>query len=216
MTTIVLADEHHVVRQGLRVLLETEPDFQVVGEAAEAQAAIQLVERLQPEVLILDLMMPDLKSLQVIRQVSQRSPQTRVVILSMVANQIHVLGALKNGAAGYVLKKSTAAELFRAVREVTNGQRYLDLSFSEEDIETYLKEASQTDPYDLLTPRQREILHLIAEGYTSSQIAARLVISPRTVEVHRANLMRTLGLRSQADLIRYLLLRGILPPEDKL
>jgi DNA-binding NarL/FixJ family response regulator len=126
-----------------------------------------------------------------------------------------VLEALKNGVAGYVLKKSTAAELFRAVREVTNGQRYLDLSFSEADIETYLKEASKTDPYDLLTARQREVLHLIAAGYTSAQIAVRLVISPRTVEVHRANMMRKLGLRTQADLIRYVLLRGFLPPEDK-
>jgi DNA-binding NarL/FixJ family response regulator len=215
MTTIVLADEHHIVRQGLRVLLEAEPDFCVVGEATDGHAAIQLVERLQPEVLILDLMAPELKGLEVIRQVSQRSPQTRMVILSIVANQIHVLEALRNGAASYVLKKSTAAELFRAVREVTNGRRYLGFSLSEADIETYLKEASKTDSYDLLTARQREILHLIAQGCTSTQIAARLAISPRTVEAHRANLMRKLGLYTQTDLIRYLLLRGILPLEDK-
>lgn len=216
--TIILADDHHLVRQGLRVLLETEPDFQVVGEAAEGQEAVQLVERLRPDVLILDLMMPDLRGLEIIRQVRQRSPRTRMVILSMVANKAYVLEALKNGAAGYVLKKSTAAELFRAVREVTAGRRYLSPPLSEDDIETLIKkaEASKTDPYELLTAREREVLQLIVEGYTNAEIAAQLVISPRTVEFHRANLRRKLGAHTRADLIRAALQRRILPAEGAL
>jgi len=129
MTTIVLADDHHVMRQGLRALLEAEPDFYIVGEASDGREAAQLVERLQPDVLVLDLMMPGLSGLEVTRQVRQRSPQTRVVILSMYANKAYVLEALRNGAAGYVLKKSTADELVRAMREVTTGRRYLSPPF---------------------------------------------------------------------------------------
>jgi DNA-binding NarL/FixJ family response regulator len=218
MTTIVLADDHHIVRQALRALLEAEPDFRIVGEAGDGREAVQLAERLRPEVLVLDLMMPGLGGLEVTRQVRQRSPQTRVVILSMYTNKAYVLEALRNGAAGYVFKKSTAAELIRAVRQVTIGRRYLSPPLSEEDIETYLKkaEASHTDPYELLTTRQREVLHLIVEGHPNVEIATRLVISPRTVEFHRAELMRKLGARTQADLIRYALQRGILPPEDQL
>jgi two-component system, NarL family, response regulator NreC len=217
MTTIVLADDHHVVRQGLRALLEAEPDFHIVGEAADGREVAQLVERLQPEVLVLDLMMPGLSGLEVTRQVRQRSPQTRVVILSMYADEAYVLEALRNGAAGYVLKKSTADELVRAMREVTTGRRYLSPPLSEKDIETLMKEAdeSKQDPYELLTSREREVLHLIAEGHTNAEVAAMLVISPRTVEFHRANLMRKLGMRTQADLIRYALQRRILPPEDE-
>jgi len=218
MTTIFLADDHHVVRQGLRALLEAEPDFRIVGEAGGGREAVQLVERLRPEVLVLDLMMPGLSGLEVTRQVRRRSPQTRIIILSMYANIGYVLETLKNGAVAYVLKKSTADELVRAVRQVTTGRRYLSPPLSEQDLETYLKkaEASRTDPYELLTTRQREVLHLIVEGYTNAEIAARLVISPRTVEFHRAELMRKLGARTQADLIRLALQRGILPPEDEL
>jgi DNA-binding NarL/FixJ family response regulator len=218
MTTIVLADDHHVMRQGLRALLETEPDFQIVGEAGDGRETVQLVERLQPEVLVLDLRMPGLSGLEVTRQVQQRSPQTRVVILSMYANTAYVLEAWRNGAAGYVLKKSTADELVRAVRQVTAGQRYLSPPLSEQAIETLIKkaEAAKTDPYELLTAREREVMHLIVEGYTNTEIAARLVISPRTVEFHRANLMRKLGVRTQADLIRYALRRNLLPPENEL
>lgn len=218
MTTIILADDHHVVRQGLQALLEAEPDFQIVGEAAEGREAVQLVERLQPEVLILDLMMPSLSGLEVTRQVRQRSPRTRVVILSMYADEAYVLEALRNGAAGYVLKKSTADELVRAVREVTTGRRYLSPPLSEKGVETLMKEAdeSKQDPHELLTSREREVLPLIAEGHTNAEIADRLVISPRTVEFHRANLMRKLGTRTQADLIRYALQRNILPPNGDL
>ncbi len=215
MTTIVLADDHHVVRQGLRSLLEAEPDFSVVGETGDGLEAAQLVERLQPDVLVLDLMMPGLNGLAVTRQVNQRSRHTCVVILSMYANEAYVLEALRAGAAAYVLKESTAAELVRAVREAVAGRRYLSPPLSERAIESYMQkaESAELDPYETLTAREREVLHLVTEGHTNAEIAARLFISRRTVESHRANLMRKLGLRTQTDLIRYALRRGILPME---
>jgi two-component system response regulator NreC len=215
MTTIVLADDHHVVRQGLRSLLDAEPDFSVVGETGDGVEAAQLAERLRPDVLVLDLMMPGLNGLEVTRQVSQRSPQTRVVILSMHANEAHVLEALRAGAVAYVLKESTSAELVRAVREAVAGRRYLSPPLSERAIEAYMQKAESValDPYETLTAREREVLYLVAEGHTNAEIADRLFISRRTVETHRANLMRKLDLRTQTDLISYALRRGILPME---
>jgi two-component system response regulator NreC len=216
MTTIVLADDHHIVRQGLRTLLEAEPDFRLIGEAGDGLETAQLVERLKPDLLIIDLMMPGLNGLEVTRQVSQRSPHTRVVILSMHANEAYVLEALRNGAAGYVLKDSNVADLVQAVREVVAGRRYLSAPLSERAIEAYLQkaEAATLDPYETLTTREREVLHLVAEGHTNAEIADRLSISPRTAETHRANMMRKLDLRTQTSLIRYALRRGILPIED--
>jgi len=215
MTTIVLADDHHVVRQGLRSLLEAEPDFSVVGETGDGLEAAQQVERLQPDALVLDLMMPGLNGLEVTRQVSRRSPRTCVVILSMYANEAYVLEALRAGAAAYVLKESTSAELVRAIREAIAGRRYLSPPLSERAIESYMQkaESAELDPYETLTAREREVLHLVAEGHTNAEIAGRLFISRRTVETHRTNLMRKLGLRTQTDLIRYALRRGILPME---
>jgi two-component system response regulator NreC len=214
VTTIVLADDHHVVRQGLRSLLEAEPDFSVVGEAGDGLEAAQLIECLRPDVLVLDLMMPGLNGLEVTRQVSQRSPRTHVVILSMHPNEAYVLEALRAGAAAYVLKESTSAELVRAVREAVAGWRYLSPPLSERAIEAYMQRAESAvlDPYETLTAREREIL-LAAEGHTNAEIADRLFISRRTVETHRANLMRKLGLRTQTDLISYALRQGILPME---
>jgi DNA-binding NarL/FixJ family response regulator len=215
MTTIMLADDHPVVRQGLRALLGAEPDFRLIGEAGDGLEAVQLVERLQPHVLVLDLMMPGLNGLEVTRQVSQRSPQTRIIILSMHANEAYVLEALRNGAAGYVLKDSSVTDLVQAVREVAAGRRYLSPPLSERVIDAYVQKAKEAtlDVYETLTAREREVLHLAAEGLTNPEIAARLFISPRTAEIHRANLMRKLSLHTQTDLIRYALRRGILPME---
>ena len=215
-TAIVLADDHHVVRQGLRGLLEAEPDFSIAGEAADGLQAVDLVDRVKPDVLVIDLMMPGLSGLDVTRQVRQRSPRTHIVILSMHSNEAYVLEALRNGAAAYVLKDSTAADLVHAVREVVAGRRYLSPPLSERAIETYAEKAKSTslDAYETLTTREREVLHLAAEGYTNTAIGDRLSISPRTVETHRANLMRKLGLDTQTDLIRYALHRGIIPLQD--
>ena len=216
MTTIVLADDHQLVRQGFRALLEAQPDLSVIGEASDGREAIDLVERLKPHVLIVDLRMPGLNGLEVTRRVSQRVPHTRIIILSMHANEAYVLEALRYGADAYVLKDSSAAELVRAVREVIAERYYLSPPLSQRAIEAYLQkaESATSDPYDTLTSREREVFQLAAEGNNNAEIAARLSISPRTAEAHRASIMRKLGLHTQADLIRYALRRGIIALEN--
>jgi two-component system, NarL family, response regulator NreC len=211
--TILLADDHHVMRQGLRMLLEAQENFRVVAEAGDGLEAVKLAEHLKPHVLIVDLMMPGINGLEVARQVSHHSPQTRIIVLSMYGHEPYVLEALRNGAVGYVLKDANAAELLRAVHEVVAGRRYLSPPLSEQAIEAYLQKAQDAglDLYETLTTREREVLQLAAEGRTNADIAAVLYVSPRTVETHRAHLMHKLGLRTQADLIRYALKRGILP-----
>lgn len=213
--SILLADDHQVVRLGLRTLLEAEPDFRIVGEAKDGLEAKTLVERLKPDVLVVDMMMPGLNGLEVVRQVAALSPTTRAIVLSMQANEAYVLEALKHGAAGYILKQSDLSDVVRAIREVVAGLSYLSPQLSQRAIESYREKASAvaTDQYDALTAREREVLQLAAEGHTSAEIAQRLVISQRTVEMHRANLMRKLSLKTQTDLVRYAMWRGILPNE---
>lgn len=213
--TIVLADDHQVVRHGLRVLLEAEPDFKIIGEASDGLEALEMLEHSQPDILILDLMMPGMNGLEVARQAGKSSPRTNVVVLSMHTNEAYVVEALRAGAKAYVLKSSTSDELVRAIREAVAGRRYLSAPLSEQAIEVYTRkaEAAIVDPYDMLTDRERMILQLAAEGHTSAEMAAKLSISPRTAETHRSNLMRKLGLRTQSDLIRYAIRRGVLPME---
>jgi len=216
VTTIVLADDHHVVRRGLRALLEAEPGFQVIGEAGDGLQAVQLVENLQPDILVSDLMMGGINGIEVTRQVCKCSPKTGVVILSMYGSESYVLEALRAGAKAYILKESTADELVRAVHKVASGHRYLGPPLSDQAIEAYMQkaEATKIDPYETLTSREREVLHLVAQGNTNAEIAKKLFISQRTVEVHRANMMAKLGLRTQAQLLRYAVRRGILPPNE--
>jgi two-component system response regulator NreC len=212
MITLLIADDHHIVRHGLRAVFDAESDFLVVGEAEDGSMTLELVSRLKPHVLIVDLMMPGLGGLEVTRQVRQRYPATRVIVLSMHANEAYVLEALRNGAMGYVLKDTRASVLVQAIREVIAGRYYLSPPLSERAIIAYVQtsDASAADPYHALTAREREVLHLAAEGLSNTELAAKLTIGIRTVETHRANLMSKLGLQSQTDLIRYALRRGII------
>jgi DNA-binding NarL/FixJ family response regulator len=216
LTTIILADDHHVVRQSFRILLEAESGFQVLGEAASGLEAINLVERLRPDVLVIDIMMPDLNGIEAVRRVKKQFPKTVIVILSMHENEAYVLEALRAGVSAYVLKKSTAQELVYAIEQGVAGHLFLSPPLSEHAIEAYLQKSEGTvlDRYDTLTAREREVLYLAAEGLNHTEIATRLSISPRTVEMHHGNLMRKLHLRNQTDLIRFALQRGILPLED--
>jgi len=193
-----------------------EPDFSVVGEGANGSEIADLVERLQPDVLIVDMMMPGLNGAEVTRQITQRSPRTRVIILSMYSNEAYILAALRNGAMGYVLKTVSPEVLCEAVRTVMAGQRYLCPPLTEKAIEAYIQKAETAtlDMYETLTPREREVLQLAVEGHNNTQIGERLAISPRTVESHREKIMQKLGLRSYPELIRYALKRGILPMEE--
>ena len=217
MITIVLADDHQIVRQGLRTILDHEHDLSVVAEASNGLEAVQRVEEMQPDVLVTDLLMPGLNGMGVTRQVRQRFPDTNVVILSMHSDESYVLEALRNGATGYVLKDSSASYLVEAVRNAATGRHYLSDAISERAIEAYVDKArkAETDAYDTLTAREQEILQLTVEGNTSAQVAEILSISPRTVETHRRNLMGKLNLRNQADLIRYAYERGLLATNHK-
>lgn len=209
--SIILADDHPIVRQGLRTVIESEPDFDVVAEACDGLEAIEAVERLKPQVVVLDLQMPHLNGLEVVQQVTSRFPATSSILLSMHRDESYVLQGLQYGAAAYVLKDANISELVFAIREVVAGRRYLSPPLSENAIEAYVQKAKGTmhDPGATLTNREREVLHLAAEGWNNGQIAERLVISPRTAETHRNRVMRKLDLHSQSELIRYALKRGI-------
>ncbi len=214
-TKVVLADDHQIVRQGLRVLLEAEADMEVIGEVSEGLGVADAVTCLCPDVLVLDLMMPGLNGLEVTRQVSQRSPNVRIIVLSMHANEAYVMEALRNGAAGYVLKEASTETLVTAIRTTIEGRRYLCPPLSEMAMEAFLQKAQNvaTDPYDTLTGREREVLQLAAEGHTNAAIAERLSISPRTAEVHRARIMEKLQLHNQTGLIKYAIRKGLLSVE---
>ena len=215
MPTIVLADDHHIVRQGFRALLDSVPSFTVVGEAANGLAAVDLVEKLHPQILIVDLMLPGLNGLEVINQTRHRAPKTHVIVLSMHADEAYVIQALGNGASGYVLKDSKVGDLVQAINTVLADGYYLSPPLSERALDSYVQAAESvtTDPYQNLTSREREVFNLVAEGNTSGEIAEKLSISSRTVEVHRANMMRKLNLHTPTELIRYALKKGILPPD---
>ena len=214
--SIVLADDHPLVRRGMRSLLESEPGFAIVGEAGDGLETVRIVERLQPDVLVLDIAMPGLNGLEALRIVRQRAPGTRVVVLSMHGSTAFVAAALGSGASAYVLKGGEEENLVRAVRAAAEGKRFLGPPLTERAIDAYIELAKTTelDPHETLTAREREVLQLTAEGKTSSEAAGRLHISPRTVETHRASIMRILGLKSQSDVVRYAVRRGLIPLEE--
>jgi DNA-binding NarL/FixJ family response regulator len=212
MLTLLLADDHGIVRQGLRALLENEADFRLLGEAADGLQAVRLAEREEPDVVIMDLMMPGLNGIEACRQITRRSPRTRVLVLSMHSDVAYAAEAVRAGATGYVLKEACAEELVQAIRAVAVGKHYFSPPLNEAAISAYLRraEGQPLDPFATLTEREREVLQLTAEGSSGVEIAGRLFISPRTVESHRASLMRKLGLHNQKELVRYAVERGIL------
>jgi len=217
MITIVLADDHRVMRQGLRALLDEQADFRVVGEASDGKQALRLVESLRPDVLVADMVMPGINGVELTEQVKWSAPGTAIVILSMYGTEGYVHKAMRAGAKAYVLKDASGSELAEAIRKAVSGERYLSRKLSEHAIDTYIRDM-MPEPHDLdtslvLTGREHEILRKIARGDKNKEIAADLSISPRTVEFHRANIMRKLGLGSQQELFRYCVRAGILKAE---
>lgn len=206
----MLADDHPLMVRGLRDVLATDPSLRVVGEARDGTAVLEAVERLKPDVAIVDLMMPGLNGIEVVRQSARRSPRTRIIILSMHAAESYVLEALRAGARGYVLKECTDTDLVDAVRLVAEGGRYLSSPLSERALEFYLERASpkHEDPVDSLSLRERQVLEMVVQGHSDLEIGAALGISPRTAETHRGKLMRKLGARSRSDLAHFSLQRG--------
>ena len=207
--TILLADDHAIVRQGLRALLETREEFQVIGEAGDGIEALDQVERLHPQITILDIMMPGLNGLEVARQIHTK---TKVIMLSMYKDEGYVATALQNGAMAFVLKDSTSTDLIAAIQSVLQGRRYLCQPFTEEKTRSYQEKFTSTDhpSLDQLTNRERQVLQMVAEGFTTAEIALKLHISPRTVEIHRAHLYEKLGFHSQADLTRFAIQQGMI------
>lgn len=214
--SIVVADDHSIVRHGLKALLEAESDFTVVGEAADGIEAVKVVNQTSPDVLIVDMVMPGQGGLEVIEQVRMSSPRTRIVVLSMHRNEAYVQASLRNGASAYVLKGSPASELMEGIRAVVTGKIYLSQPLSERAIEAYAQRLNpeEMDSFDTLTSREREVLKLTVEGFKTQEIAVQLAISPRTVETHRTNLMNKLDIHSQLELLRYAIKRGLLPREE--
>ncbi|MCL4370841.1 MAG: response regulator transcription factor [Chloroflexi bacterium] len=207
---ILLADDHAVLRAGIRALLELQPDFQVVGDASDGAQAIAAVRALLPDVVLMDLGMPGMDGLAATRQIKEISPNTRILILTQHENKEYVLPALKVGASGYVLKRSEGDELLNAVRTVHAGGTFLDPSVAGLIAEEVRRGSSAQDPYETLSDREREVLLLLAQGKTHKQIGETLFISAKTVDFHRTNLLRKLGLSSRADLTRYAVRRGLI------
>ena len=213
---VMLADDHPTFRRGLRALLETESDIQVIAEARDGRETLDMVERLEPDVLVLDMVLPGLDGAEVTRRIRSRGLRTQVLILSAYADEAYVISALRNGAAGYILKVMDEGRLVEAVRAVAAGERYLSPSLRERGLEAWAEgdEDAPEAPYDALTDREREVLHMVAEGMSNREIAERLHISRRTVETHRLHTMRKLGLKTHCELIRFALRRGIVRTDD--
>jgi DNA-binding NarL/FixJ family response regulator len=213
MTTAIIADDHEIVRRGLRSILQSDGACQVVGEASDGLMATQLVEKHRPTILILDLNMPRLHGIEVLRQVRASSPNTKVIVLSMHNDEPYVIEALRAGAMAYILKGSESVEIARALTEVLAGRRFLSAPLSEWAINALLtKPDDDADPLHSLTSRERMVVQLAAEGLSNAEIAERLFISPRTAETHRTNLLRKLGLHTQTDLVRFAIRKGLLQP----
>jgi DNA-binding NarL/FixJ family response regulator len=211
MTTAIIADDHEIVRRGLRGILEQEGNCRVVAEAADGLAAAQLVELHKPTVLLLDLNLPRLHGLEVLRQVRTGSSHTRVIVLSMHNDEPYVIESLRAGAMAYILKGSESQEISRALQEVLGGRRFLSATLSEWAINALAaKPANDHDPLQALTQRERVVLQIAAEGHSNPEIAEKLFISPRTAETHRTNLLRKLGLQTQTDLVRFAIRKGLI------
>jgi len=212
-TRILLADDHQLMRSGVRLMLEREPDLAVVGEAADGREAVALAKSLKPEVVVMDIGMPNLNGIEAAHQMTQESPELAIVMVSMHSDESYVLRALKAGARGYLLKDSAEADLIKAVHAVAGGKSFFSPAVSKLLLDDYvrkLKRSGTEDAYDLLTPREREILQLIAEGKSNKDIANLLNLSVYTVESHRSNLMEKLNLRGLPELILYAVRRGII------
>jgi two-component system, NarL family, response regulator NreC len=210
---ILLADDHTVMRRGLRLLLEQQADFQVVGEADDGRQAVDLAGSLHPAVAVLDIGMPLLNGIEAARQIIATDPAIAVVVLSMHSDETYVLRALKAGAKGYLLKNSAEADLIQAVRAVAEGKSFFSPAIGRMLLEDYMRQVAKReveDSYDLLTPREKEILQLVAEGKTNKEVANLLKLSLYTVESHRGNILEKLNLHSVPELILYAVRKGII------
>jgi len=210
---ILLADDHNVVRKGLRLLLESQPGFTVIGEAADGREVVEQAEKTRPDVVVLDIAMPKLSGTEAAQRIGEALPGTAIVILSMHSDEGYVLRALKAGAKGYLLKDSAEGDLIEAIKAVSEGKTFFSPEITKILVEDYVREIRTRgleDSYELLTSREREILQLLASGKSNKEVAADLGLSPYTVETHRRNLQEKLNLHSFAELILYAARKGLI------
>jgi DNA-binding NarL/FixJ family response regulator len=208
---IILVDDHKIVRQGMRSLLESQPGFEVIGEACDGEQAIKLLESLSPDIAFMDVMMPNLNGIEVAKIARQRGFKTKLIFLSMHANSTYAVRALQSGALAYVLKDSDFSEILQAIENVMEDRRYLSAAIADEVFETLLNfNVDKNDSLDVLSAREREILQHIAEGNTNIVIAEKLTLSVRTVEAHRAHIMTKMRFNSHSDLVRYAIQQGLI------
>jgi DNA-binding NarL/FixJ family response regulator len=207
---VLLADDHHMVREGLKALVNAQSDMEVVGEASDGRMAVQLTQELQPDVVVMDVSMPEMNGLKATERVKQFWPQVKVLTLTRHTDAGFLQQLFRAGASGYVLKQSAASELIRAIRAIAEGGNYLDPAITGKVINSYVSKQALPSAVEAenLSERESEVLRLIAWGYSNKEVAARLNISVKTVEAHKANTMKKLGLRSRIDIVRYALLQG--------
>jgi two-component system response regulator NreC len=214
---ILIADDHAVMRAGLRLLLNGQEDMQVVDEAGDGWQTVEKAVALKPDIVLLDITMPGLSGLEAARQIRQKAPEVKLVVLTMHDDEAYLRQFLQIGAAGYIVKKAADTELVDAIRAVHRGESFIHPSLTRVLIDRYLQQQPPVkvkESVEELTPRETEVLRLVAQGYTSQQVAEQLSISVNTVETHRAHIMEKLGLRGRAQLVRYAIARGLLRPDQ--
>ena len=209
MIRVMLADDHAVVRDGLRVLLEAQSDLEVVGAAANGRQAVRLVHELHPDVVVMDIAMPELNGIEATQQIHDAAPSTQVLVLSMHSTTEHIFRALQAGARGYLLKDSAGAEVVDAVRVVNAGRRYLGQKIASTVVDDYISERRRASPLDSLSPRERQILQLVAEGKSSAEAAATLFLSPKTVDTYRSRMMQKLDIDDLPSLVKFAIQHGV-------
>jgi len=208
---IILVDDHKLVRQGVRSLLEAQPGFEVIGEASDGQEALKLMEDLSPDIAIMDVMMPNMNGIEATKIAHQRGLKTKVIFLSMHANATYAVRALQSGALAYVLKDADFTEILQSIENAMEGKRYISSAITDDVLDMLINtDMSTTNLLDTITPREREILQLIAEGNTNTVIAENLSLSVRTVETHRAHVMTKMRFNSQSDLVRFAIQQGLI------
>ena len=210
---ILLADDHTILRAGLKMMLNAQSDMEVVGEAQDGNQDVQEAQRLQPDVVLMDITMPEVSGIEATRQIKRMLPDVKILVLTMHEHDEYVFQALRAGASGYMLKEAADTELITAIHVIKSGQFYLSPTAQSVVVGDYLQRVrtgEERDSYSSLTEREREILKLVAEGHTNNQIAERLIISPKTVDTHRTHIMDKLNLHSRAELVKYAMRRGLL------